>query len=150
MLRTPIIVLAFVACAVSAFGTQWQVGPGQLYTMPSQVAVLVADGDTVNIAAGPYPSDVTNWTADDLLLRGIGGMAHLESNGNAWGGKGIWVIQGDRTTVENIEFSECSVPDEKWRWHPAGRAPPHRSALLFPRQRKWDPCRGCIAEHDPH
>ncbi|MBK8581555.1 MAG: T9SS type A sorting domain-containing protein [Flavobacteriales bacterium] len=112
MLRTPIIVLAFVACAVSAFGTQWQVGPGQLYTMPSQVAVLVADGDTVNIAAGPYPSDVTNWTADDLLLRGIGGMAHLESNGNAWGGKGIWVIQGDRTTVENIEFSECSVPDE--------------------------------------
>jgi hypothetical protein len=37
---------------------------------------------------------------------------HLESNGNAWGGKAIWVIQGDRTTVERIEFSECAVPDE--------------------------------------
>lgn len=94
-----------------AWATQWNVGPGQTYTAPSQVAGLVSDGDTVNIAAGTYPSDVTNWTADDLLLRGVGGMAHMESNGNAWGGKAIWVIQGDRTTVEWIAFSECSVPD---------------------------------------
>jgi hypothetical protein len=91
--------------------TQWNVGAGETHTAPSQVASLVADGDTVNIAAGVYPSDVTNWTANDLLLRGVGGMAHLESNGNAWGEKAIWVIQGDRTTVEWIEFSECSVPD---------------------------------------
>lgn len=91
--------------------TQWSVGPGEAYTAPSQVAALVGNGDTVNIAAGVYPSDVTNWTADDLLLRGVGGRAHMESNGNAWGNKGIWVIQGDRTTVEWIEFSECSVPD---------------------------------------
>ena len=38
-------------------------------------------------------------------------MAYLESNGNAFGSKGIWVITGDRTTVEHIEFSECAVPD---------------------------------------
>lgn len=86
-------------------------GPGEIYTAPSQVAALVGNGDTVNIAAGTYPSDVTNWTADDLLLRGTGGTAHMQSNGNAWGGKGIWVIQGDRTTVERIEFSGCTVPD---------------------------------------
>ena len=90
----------------------WQVGPGFTYTSPSQVATLVGNGDTVDIVAGVYPSDVAAWTADDLLLRGVGGLAHLESNGLAWGQKAIWVIQGDRTTVEWIEFSECSVPDQ--------------------------------------
>jgi len=91
--------------------TTWQVGPAATYTLPSQVSTLVADGDTVDIAAGNYPSDVARWQANDLLLRGIGGVAHLESNGLAWGGKAIWVIQGGNTTVEYIEFSECSVPD---------------------------------------
>ena len=89
----------------------WSVGPGLSYTLPSQVSTLVADGDTVNIEAGVYPSDVARWTADNLVLRGIGGFAHLESNGLSWGDRAIWVIQGDNTTVEWIEFSECQVPD---------------------------------------
>lgn len=98
--------------ALSARATTWTVGPGQPYTLPSQVSELVDDGDTVNIEAGVYPSDVARWQANDLVLRGVGGLAHLESNGLAWGGKAIWVIQGDRTTVEWIEFSECAVPDQ--------------------------------------
>lgn len=107
----PFLCAAFLAPTL-LLANQWQVGAGQTYTAPSQVASLVGNGDTVNIAAGTYPSDVTNWTANDLLLRGVGGMALLESNGNAWGGKGIWVIQGDRTTVDHIGFSECAVPDQ--------------------------------------
>ncbi|HNK84389.1 MAG TPA: T9SS type A sorting domain-containing protein, partial [Flavobacteriales bacterium] len=58
-----------------------------------------------------YPSDVARWQADDLVLRGVGGFAHLESNGLSWGDKAIWVIQGNNCTVEWIEFSECQVPD---------------------------------------
>ena len=112
MLSRLLLVCSAVPVALLVSATQWQVGPGQTYTMPSQVSTLVGNGDTVNIAAGVYPSDVARWQANDLLLRGVGGMAHLESNGMGWGGKGIWVIQGDRTTVEWIEFSECSVPDE--------------------------------------
>ena len=100
-----------IAMMTTASATQWHIGPGQTWTMPSQVSALVSNGDTVNIAAGTYPSDVARWQADDLLLRGVGGMAHLESNGLAWGNKAIWVVQGDRTTIEWIEFSECSVPD---------------------------------------
>lgn len=46
---------------------------------------LVGNGDTVNIDAGVYPSDVARWQADDLVLRGIGGFAHLESNGLSFG-----------------------------------------------------------------
>lgn len=97
--------------AALAHATTWTVGPDQSWTLPSQVSTLVGDGDTVNILAGVYPSDVARWQADDLVLRGVGGFAHLESNGLSWGDKAIWVIQGNNCTVEWIEFSECQVPD---------------------------------------
>jgi hypothetical protein len=111
-MRQSFVLLTLPLLLNTAQATTWTVGPGQTYTTPSQVSTLVGNGDTVNILAGEYPSDVARWQADDLVLRGVGGMVHLESNGNAWGGKAIWVIQGDRTTVEWIEFSECAVPDE--------------------------------------
>lgn len=104
-------VLSMSLCGVGVYAAVWTVGPGQTYTLPSQVSALVSDGDTVNIEAGVYPSDVARWQADNLVLRGVGGFAHMESNGLSWGNKAIWVIQGDNTTVEWIEFSECQVPD---------------------------------------
>ncbi len=88
--------------------TVWQVGPSHAYTMPSQVSMLVQNGDTVDIDAGNYPSDVCRWQANNLLLRGVGGLAQLESNGLSWGDKAIWVIQGNDNRVEWIEFSECT------------------------------------------
>ena len=111
MLRYALFLL-LTGAVVHAQAMVWLVGPGQTYTLPSQVSDLVGNGDTVDIEAGTYPSDVARWQADDLLLRGVGGLAHLESNGLSYGGKAIWVIQGDRNTVEWIEFSECSVPDQ--------------------------------------
>lgn len=91
--------------------TTWVVGPGQSFTAPSQVSTLVDDGDTVDIMAGVYPSDVARWTANDLLLRGMGGYVELESNGMSFGDKAIWVIAGNNATVRYIAFSECAVPD---------------------------------------
>ncbi len=105
-------VCSFLLTSTAVHATTWTVGPGLAYTMPSQVSTLVGNGDTVDIIAGVYPSDVARWQADDLVLRGVGGFAHLESNGLSWGDKAIWVIQGDNTTVEWIEFSECAVPDQ--------------------------------------
>lgn len=95
-----------------SLATIWQVGPSHTYTMPSQVVTLVQNGDTVEIDAGVYDSDVAKWTANNLVLKGIGGMAHLKANGNSSGGKAIWVIAGDNTYIENIEFSLCSVVDQ--------------------------------------
>ena len=96
--------LSFYIC----HSANWLVGPTRTYTMPSQVDGLVQNGDTVSIDAGTYASDVAHWTASNLLLRGVGGYAHLESNGLSWGDKAIWVIGGNNTTVEWIEFSECT------------------------------------------
>ena len=93
-----------------AFGTTWVVGPTRTYTMPSQVSTLVQNGDTVVIDSSIYNSDVAIWNASNLLIKGTGGFAHLQANGQSYGGKAIWVINGNNTEVDSVEFSLCSCP----------------------------------------
>jgi len=89
----------------------WRVGPERDLKVPSDAAAVAGDGDTVLIDPGTYSGDVATWTQDDLTLRGDGGRAHLRADGNDAQGKAIWVIAGDRTTVDRIELSGASVPD---------------------------------------
>ncbi len=90
----------------------WQVGPIRAYLVPSAVAGLVADGDTVEIDAGLYTGNVAKWFANNLVIKSVGnGYAHLEAGVNNAEGKAIWVIKGANCTVEGIEFSGCQVPD---------------------------------------
>src|SRR4051812_15716026 len=103
--RTLTQISLFCALTSALNATTWHVGAGQTYTAPSQVSTLVANGDTVNIDAGIYNSDVCAWNKNNLLLRCTNGMAHLKANNTTFGGKAIWVIQGNNTRVEHIEFS---------------------------------------------
>lgn len=112
MLKRSWFLLLSVLITYPAAAATWQVGPQRTYTAPGQVAGLVGNGDTVEIDAGVYAGDVAGWTANNLLLRGVGGKAHLQANGNAWGQKAIWVIAGNHNAVEDIEFSGCTVPDK--------------------------------------
>ena len=89
----------------------WRVGPDRELKVPSAAAAVARDGDTVLIDPGTYSGDVATWTQDDLTLRGDGGRAHLRADGRDAQGKAIWVIAGDRTTVDRIELSGASVPD---------------------------------------
>ncbi len=89
----------------------WRVGPDRSLATPSAAAAVAGDGDTVLIDAGTYAGDVATWTQDDLTLRGAGGRAHLRAEGRSAQGKAIWVIAGDRTKVDRLEFSGASVPD---------------------------------------
>ena len=93
-----------------------RVGKGKQFATPGQAAAAAVDGALVEIDAGTYAGDVAVWRADDLTIRGVGaengGRAHLRADGKDAGGKGIWVVAGDRTTVENIEFSGAAVPDQ--------------------------------------
>ncbi|MEI6176001.1 MAG: right-handed parallel beta-helix repeat-containing protein [Verrucomicrobiota bacterium] len=88
-----------------------QVGPTHSLKTPSMAAAQAKDGDTIEIDAGDYPSDVAVWSANHLTLRGVRGMAHLAANGNSAQKKAIWVIRGNDTVVESVEFSGCKVPD---------------------------------------
>ncbi|WP_210650368.1 right-handed parallel beta-helix repeat-containing protein [Nocardioides sp. SYSU D00065] len=89
----------------------WRVGPQRELATPSAAAAVARDGDTVLIDPGTYSGDVATWTQDDLTLRGDGGRAHLRADGRDAQGKAIWVVAGDRTTVDRIEFSGAAVPD---------------------------------------
>ena len=97
--------------------TTWQVGPTRTYTKPSAVASLVQNGDTVDIDSATYTADVCSWTKNNLVLRGKGGMPHLDANNTSFGRKAIWLITGTNTTVQNIEFSHChdvAALDQNW------------------------------------
>lgn len=99
------------AAAATGHGHTWRVGPGRALATPSAAAAVARDGDTVLIDAGSYVGDVATWTQDDLTLRGVGGRARLRAGGRSAQGKAIWVIAGDRTTVDRIDFSGATVPD---------------------------------------
>jgi hypothetical protein len=88
-----------------------EVGPGAAFAVPSAAAKVARDGDIVEIKAGTYRGDVAVWRANNLVLRGVGGQAVLEADGNAAQSKAIWVIAGNNATVENITFIGCRVPD---------------------------------------
>jgi Right handed beta helix region len=106
-----LLVLACLAPADAGGPRTWRVGPDRELTTPSDAAAVARDGDTVLIDAGTYTGDVATWTQDDLTLRGVGGRAHLRAGGESAQGKAIWVIAGDRTTVDRVELSGAAVPD---------------------------------------
>lgn len=94
-----------------ADGRVLTVGPGRPYATIAAAAREARDGDTIEIAAGDYFSDVAVWTQRRLTLRGVGGRPRLVAAGAAAEGKAIWVIRGGEVTVENIEFVGARVPD---------------------------------------
>ncbi|MDH3451479.1 MAG: hypothetical protein OEN20_03595 [Gammaproteobacteria bacterium] len=95
-----------------------RVGPGRLFETPTQAQAVVSEGDVIEIDAGVYDDDITQWRTDDITLRGVGGYAHMRAtrlipfdNTDAGNGKGIWVTLGNNITIENIEFSGARVAD---------------------------------------
>ncbi|NQX89299.1 MAG: right-handed parallel beta-helix repeat-containing protein [Halioglobus sp.] len=88
-----------------------RVGPERALKTPSQAAIVARDGDSIEIDAGVYVNDFTAWPQSNLILRGVGGMAHLQATRLIPNGKAIWIIQGHNTVVENIEFSGARVVD---------------------------------------
>ena len=89
--------------------TTWQVGRDRALKVPSEAARKARDGDIIEIDAGIYPNDYVTWRQNDLTIRGVGGMAHLKSNGLIPNRKAIWITRGNNTVIENIQFSGAAV-----------------------------------------
>ena len=95
----------------SVSGHILRVGLGQTLKRVAEAARTARDGDTVEIDAGDYESDVTTWAQNNLTLRAVGGRARLDAQGAAAEGKAIWVIKGTGVVVEGIDFAHARVPD---------------------------------------
>jgi len=107
-----ILALAWMAIwAATAGGEVLIAGPDQQYRRPSAALRAAQDGDVVEIQAGVYRNDRARIGADDLTIRGTGGRAVLHSDGMIPNGKAIWVVAGDNTRIENVEFRGARVPD---------------------------------------
>lgn len=87
------------------------VGATREFKRPSDTARVAHDGDIIEIDAGIYAGDVAVWRRNRLTIRGLGGRAHLRADGAHAEGKAIWVIKGNDTTIEGLEFSGATVPD---------------------------------------
>jgi hypothetical protein len=103
--------LIFVLVSDLAQAAVLRVGPNRALKQPSAAAAIVRNGDVIEIDAGTYRGDVTVWRRNNLTIRGVGGLAHLEAAGQSAEGKAIWVIKGRNTTIENVEFSGAAVSD---------------------------------------
>lgn len=82
-----------------------KVGPDQPLRRPSDAARVAQDNDIVEIEGGRYLGDVALWNQNGLLLRGVNGRPHLDSQGRTAQEQGIWVFRGNDIVVENVEFS---------------------------------------------
>jgi centrosomal CEP192-like protein len=113
-LITLFAVAALLAIYTPAQATIRSVGPGKTFAAPCAAIAAAAAGDTIEIDTSvTYTGDVCAWTTNNLTIRGVGGgRAHIDAGGQSSQGKGIWVISGTNTTVENIEFSGAHVVDQ--------------------------------------
>ncbi len=110
---TLVALAALLAIYVPASATTRSVGPGKTFAAPCAAIAASVAGDIIEIDTSvTYTGDVCAWTTNNLTIRGVGGgRAHIDAGGLNSQGKGIWVISGTNTTVENIEFSGATVPD---------------------------------------
>lgn len=103
---------AVVLCAWGIDARTLLVGQARTFKTPADVAGSVNDGDTVLIDSGTYTGQACTWSANNLTLRGVARYAHLIPPNPVPNEKAIWIIDGQNTTVENIEFSDASISDE--------------------------------------
>lgn len=89
-----------------------QVGKGKSYSTPCAAVQASGDGDTILIDAGNYPGDVCVMRRNRLTLKSVGGRVKIDAQGRVAQGKGIWVVGGDDTTIEGVEFSGAVAEDK--------------------------------------
>ncbi len=104
-----LLAITLYACGIDA--ATFLVGQARAFKTPSDVAGTVGNGDTVLIDTGTYTGQACTWSANNLTLRGAARYAHLIPPNPVPNEKAIWIIDGQNTTVENIEFSDASISD---------------------------------------
>ena len=116
MLRPHPSAQALLACLFftgSARAMTLTVGPGKMYPAPCAAIGDAHDGDVIEIdAKGTYDGDVCSVPKNNLTLRGVGGRAKIDAARRTTTARASGSSAANDTTVENIEFSGATVPDQ--------------------------------------
>ncbi|HUI93070.1 MAG TPA: right-handed parallel beta-helix repeat-containing protein [Chitinivibrionales bacterium] len=113
MNRYLLVSLLTLVCVFSSVDARTLlVGPARSYKTPCDASGALQDGDTVMIDTGTYLDQACIWAASNTVIRGVSEFAHLKPPAVIPNGKAVLVISGNNTTVENIEFSNATVPDQ--------------------------------------
>jgi len=73
------------------------------YDAPSQAFANARDGDRIEIQAGTY-HDVGVLKANNVTVVGINGRPQIDGLSKVADGRGLWVIYGNNTTLDNFEM----------------------------------------------
>jgi hypothetical protein len=103
-----VLILTGIAIASPSPGATLKVGPSQTYKAPSAAAAVAKNGDHIEIEPGQY-FDCAVWNADDLVIEGTGPGVVITDK--TCMGKGLFVIEGNNTTVRNLTLTRSRVPD---------------------------------------
>ncbi len=103
--------VAFGLIAPIASGNIIKVGPDRALKRIADAARVARDGDTIEVDAGDYTGDVAIWDKNDLTIRAVGGQAKLVARGASAEGKAIWVVRGNRISIDNFVFTGARVGD---------------------------------------
>jgi len=102
------LVLAGIVASSPGGGATLEVGPSKTYTTPSAAAAAAKNGDQIKIEPGQY-FDCAVWNADNLVIEGTGPGVVITDK--TCMGKGLFVIEGNNTTVRNLTLTRARVPD---------------------------------------
>jgi hypothetical protein len=105
--------MSLAAAAIGgASAATLSVGPGKDYAAPCAAIAAARDGDTIEIEGGTtYAGDVCSINRNNLTIRGVNGHPKIDAAGKNAADKGIWVVNGNDLTVENVEMFGARVMD---------------------------------------
>jgi len=102
------LVLAGIVASNPSGSVTLEVGPSKTYKNPSAAAAVAKNGDHIQIEPGQY-FDCAVWNADNLVIEGSGPGVVITDK--TCMGKGLFVIEGNNTTVRNLTLTRARVPD---------------------------------------
>ena len=114
--RVTMTVLASAIMAASggvAHAATLEVGPGKTYATPCDAIAAAQPNDVVEVAAGTY-TDTCSIGVKGLTVRGVSGRPKIDLSATEHpsGYKGIYVIDADDVTLDNLELTGAHISDD--------------------------------------
>jgi hypothetical protein len=104
------LTLAALVLATGAQARTLEVGENKEFKMPSAAAAAAQDGDRVEIQPGEY-FDCAVWSANKLLVEGIGDPDKVVVTDKTCQGKALFVTVGEDITIRNLTLTRARVAD---------------------------------------